>query len=87
MLRQSDKMAFVSRIGKNFYKILLSLTGLAIVFYVLIEFRLWSMDWTEYFIKVGKWEEFIFVSLIVALVSLVVLKLYHWHIRAQAGGR
>ena len=80
-------MSFASRATRNFYKILVSLIGLIIVFYILIEFRIWSGDWTTYFIKVGKWEEIIFISAIVAIISMLVLKLYGWHLRAQTGGR
>ena len=76
---------FWAHVVKNFFKIAVSLAGLAIVFYVLIEFRLWSMGWTDYFIKRGGWEEIIFVSLIVAGITTVVLKLFGWHLRLQGG--
>jgi len=80
-------MSFVGRLGNNFFKIAVSLVGLLILFYILIEFRLWSMEWTDYFLKRGSFEEIIFVSALVFIVSTVVLKLYQWHIRMQAGGR
>ena len=78
-------MSFISQITNNFFKIVMSLIGLGVVFYVLIEFRLWSGEWTNYFIKVGRWEEIIFISLIVSAISIVVLKLYSWHLRKQGG--
>ncbi len=78
---------FLAHVVGNFFKIAVTLIGLAIVFYVLIEFRLWSMDWTAYFLKTGSWEQLIFISLIIAGISLVVLKLFGWHLRMQAGGR
>lgn len=80
-------MSFLGHAGNNFFKIAVSLIGLIVVFYILIEFRLWSADWTGYFLKRGGFEEIIFVSLIVAGVSIVVLKLYSWHLRIQTGGR
>ena len=76
-------MSFVSRTSGNFFKILVTLAGLAVVFYILIEFRLWSMDWTDYFLKRARFEEIIFVSLIVAGISIVVLWLFKWHLRLQ----
>ena len=76
-------MSFVSRTSGNFFKILVTLVGLAVVFYILIEFRLWSMDWTEYLLKRARFEEIIFVSLIVAGISTVVLWLFKWHLRLQ----
>jgi len=78
---------FWAHLKTNFYRILVSLLGLVVLFYILISFRIWSMDWTDYFIKVGRWEEIIFVSLIVAGISMVLIKLYQWHIRLQTGGR
>jgi hypothetical protein len=74
---------FVKKTTGNLFKMLLTLGGLALVFYILIEFRLWSTDWTDYFMKHGRFEEIIFVSLIVAGISMVVLKLFSWHLRAQ----
>ena len=76
-------MSFVSRTSGNFFKILVTLTGLAVVFYILIEFRLWSMDWTDYLLKRARFEEIIFVSLIVAGISMIVLWLFKWHLRMQ----
>ena len=78
-------MSFASRTTGSFFRILMSLLGLTLVFYVLIEFRLWSTEWTNYFVKVGKWEEIIFISLIIAAITTVVLKLYGWHLRKQGG--
>ncbi len=75
---------FVSRTTGNLVKILITLGGLILVFYVLIEFRLWSGNWTGYFLKRGAFEEIIFVSLIVAGISIVVLWLFKWHLRLQA---
>lgn len=80
-------MSFFSRTTNNFFKIAISLIGLGLVFYVLIEFRIWSGDWTNYFIKVGRLEEIIFISLIVSAISIIVLKLYSWHLKMQTGGR
>ncbi len=75
--------SFVSRTTGNLVKILITLGGLILIFYVLIEFRLWSGDWTGYFLKRGAFEEIIFVSLIVAGISTVVLWLFKWHLRIQ----
>ena len=75
--------SFVSRTTGNLVKILITLGGLILVFYILIEFRLWSMDWTDYFLKRGAFEEIIFISLIVAGISMVVLWLFKWHMRLQ----
>lgn len=74
---------FLNNVFSNLYKILLIILGLVIVFYVLIAFRLWSMEWTDYFLKRGQWEEIIFVSLIIAGISLVVLKLFRWYVRLE----
>ena len=76
--------SFVSKTSGNFFKILITLAGLALVFYILIEFRLWSMNWTDYLLKRARFEEIIFVSLIVAGISTVVLGLFKWHLRLQA---
>lgn len=76
-------MSFVSRTTGNLFKILATLGGLAIVFYILIEFRIWSMDWTDYFLKRGSFEEIIFVSLVVMGISIVILWLFKWYLRAQ----
>ena len=75
--------SFVSRTTGNLVKILITLGGLILVFYVLIEFRLWSADWTGYFLKRGGYEEIIFVSLIIAGISTVVLWLFKWHLKLQ----
>jgi len=80
-------MGFWARIAGRFFKIALSLAALLLVFYILIDFRIWSMDWTGYFLKRGQFGEIIFVSLVVAGVSMVVLALFKWHIRIQTGGR
>lgn len=77
--------SFTSRTGSNLYKISITLAGLAFLIYILVEFRLWSMDWTGYFLKRGKWAEIIFVSIVVFLVSTVTIKLFQWHLRIQGG--
>lgn len=82
-----NEMGFIGNVAGNFFKILTTLGAIAVGFYVIMEFRLWSMDWTEYFIKVGRWEEIVFVTLVVMAISMVVLWLLKWHVRAQAGGR
>ena len=76
--------SFVSRTSGNLIKILITLGGLILVFYVLIEFKLWSMEWTGYLLKRARFEEWIFISLIVAGISTVVLWLFKWHLRIQA---
>ena len=70
-------------LSPNFFRILLTLGALALVFYILIEFRIWSSDWTDYFLKRGSFEEIIFVSVVVAGISMVILWLFKWHLRAQ----
>ena len=75
--------SFVSKTFGNLIKILITLSGLILVFYVLIEFRLWSGNWTGYFLRRGAFEEIIFVSLIVAGISTVVLWLFKWHLKIQ----
>jgi len=88
MLRVMLEMSsLVRRTGGRLYKIAISLAGLAILLYILIDFRLWSMDWTDYLLKRGRLEEIIFVSVIVFLVSTIFIKLFQWHIRLQAGRR
>ncbi len=80
-------MGLLTKVEINFYKMVVSLLGLLFVLYVLVEFRIWSMEWTEYFLKRAGWLEIIFISLVVAGISTVILKLFQWHIRMQAGGR
>ena len=82
-----EMSSLMGRTGGRLYKIAISLAGLAILFYVLIDFRLWSMDWTEYLLRRGRLEEIIFVSAVVFIVSTIVIKLFQWHIRMQAGRR
>ena len=77
----------VGSTGGRFYKIVISLVGLAVLFYILIDFRLWSMDWTDYLLKRGRLEEIIFVSAVVFIVSTILIKLFQWHIRLQGGRR
>lgn len=78
---------FAGRTGGRFFKIVVSLAGLAVLVYILIDFRIWSMDWTDYLLKRGRIEEIIFVSIVVFLVSTVLIKLFQWHIRLQGGRR
>lgn len=82
-----EMSSLVGRTGGRLFKITISLAGLAILLYVLIDFRLWSMDWTEYLLKRGRLEEIIFVSAVVFLVSTIFIKLFQWHIRIQGSGR
>jgi uncharacterized membrane protein YobD (UPF0266 family) len=82
-----EMSSLVGRTSGRIYKIAISLAGLAILVYILIDFRVWSMDWTEYLLKRGRWEEIIFVSIVVFLISTIVIKLFQWHLRMQAGGR
>ena len=76
-------MGFVRRLGGNFYKTLMVILGFLIAFYVVIEFRLWGMEWTEYFLRLGSLEEVIFVSLVVAGVGIVVIALLKWFLRLE----
>lgn len=76
-------MGFVSRTTGNLFRILLTLGALALVFYIIIEFRIWSMDWTDYFLKRGRFEEIIFVILVAMAITMVIVWLLKWHLRAQ----
>jgi hypothetical protein len=80
-------MGFFKKTGANFYKITVTLLAILFVIYILVEIRLWSMDWTEHFLKRAGWLEIIFVSLVVAGASMVLLKLLQLHLRMQTGGR
>ena len=76
-------MSFASRTTGNLFRILVTLGAFAIVIYILIEFRVWSGDWTGYFLKRGRLEEIIFVTLVCMAVTTVVIWLLKWHLRAQ----
>ncbi|MBN2067199.1 MAG: hypothetical protein JW744_01900 [Candidatus Diapherotrites archaeon] len=71
--------------GKTFgflWKLFLFLLGLAIVVYASIEFRLWSGDFTIYYLRVGDWEKIIFVTLVVTGVSMVLTRMLQWETKA-----
>ena len=76
-------MGFFFRFGGNFYKTAMVIIGFTIGFYVIIEFRLWSMEWTEYFLKFGSLEEVVFVSLVVMAIGIVVPALLKWFLRLE----
>lgn len=71
------------RIGRNFYKTAMVIIGFAIAFYIVIEFRIWGMEWTEHFLRLGSLEEVIFVSLVGMAVGMVVLALLKWFLRLE----
>jgi len=83
MLRKVNEMAFWLKFSGNFYKTIMVIIGFFIAFYFVIEFRLWGMDWTEYFLRLGRIEEVVFVSLIVAGVGIVIVGLLKWFLRLE----
>jgi len=78
---------FRRHVTGNLYTTLIFLAGLAVVVYILVAFRIWSMSWTDYFIRTWKIEELIFVFLIVSAVTIVLTSLFNWFIRKQVGRR
>lgn len=80
-------MSFVGNIGRNFFTVLVTVGVIAFGLYVIMSFKEWGGDWTGYFLRRGKWEEIIFVSLIAMAVTMVVMQLIKWHIRAQGRRR
>jgi hypothetical protein len=78
-----NETGFLFRVGGNFYKTAMVIIGFLIAFYIVVDFRLWGMEWTEYFLRLGSLEEVIFVSLVVAGVGIVVLALLKWFLRLE----
>jgi hypothetical protein len=66
----------------NLWKIFVFLLAVAIVVYVLIEFRIWSDSFTGYFFKIGDWGMLVLVLLIATAVSMGLSKLLKWEARA-----
>ena len=78
---------FWRNVTANLWKMLVFMAAFAIVVYVSIEFRVWSGEFTFYFIRVGEWEKLIFVSLVVAAISMVLIWLLRLQFRLSAGRR
>ena len=76
-------MGFVFRFGKNFYKTAIIIFGFLLAFYIIIEFRLWGMEWTEHFLRFGSLEEVIFISLVVMAIGIIVPALLKWFVRLE----
>ncbi len=73
---------FLRNLTANLWKICIFLLAIAIVVYVIIEFRIWSDSFTGYFFRIGDWEMLVFVLLIATAVSMVLSKLLRWEARA-----
>jgi uncharacterized membrane protein len=73
-------MSFWSKV-EFFYKFLILFIAFVIVTYVLTWFRIWSADFTLFFFRTGKWEGIIIVSLIVAAVSMLLIKMWQFQVR------
>jgi len=76
-------MGFAWNVSRNFFKMLITLGAIVLGLYVIMAFRFWDNDWTDYFFRTGRWEEIIFVSLVGTAVSTIVMWLLKWHVRAQ----
>ncbi len=84
--KQNPKAGSVARkTGINLYKTVMIIIGFALAIYVITEFRLWSMAWTDVFIRLWRLEEIIFVSLVVVGVTIVITWLLKWFIRLEVG--
>lgn len=66
----------------NLWKICVFLLAVAIVVYVIIEFRIWSDEFSGYFFRIGDLGMLVFVLLIVTAVTMVLSKLLRWEARA-----
>ncbi len=75
------------RVIELLWKLFLFLLGLTIVSYVLIEFRIWSSDFTLYFIRIGNWEMILFITVIVTGVTIVLTKMLQWETKTIAKPR
>jgi len=82
------KMVFMARtiVSKTVsfaWKLFIFLIAFAIVLYVSIRMRLWSGDFTFYFIRTENWGMLLLITLIGAAVSMVLIKLLMWEFRIE----
>jgi len=78
--------SFLKHVTSNFYKIAIILISIAIIIYVMVAFRIWNNDWTDYLLKRGRWEEAVFVGIILMGMGMVLTKLYQWFVRLEMRG-
>ncbi|MBN1940793.1 MAG: hypothetical protein JW772_01270 [Candidatus Diapherotrites archaeon] len=65
------------------WRISIFLAALAIVVYALFGLRVWSDDWTTYFLRTQNWVMLIAISIAVMAVSKVFIWLLQWQFRAE----
>ncbi len=78
---------FWRHITSNFYKIAMILISIAIIIYIMVAFRIWNNEWIDYLMKRGRWEEAVFVGIILMGLGMVLTKLYQWFVRMEMRGK
>ena len=65
------------------WKILIFIFSFAIVLFVSLRFRMWSGDFTMYFLRTQNWGMIAFLLIIGTGVSMILTKLLQWQFRLE----
>lgn len=65
------------------WRILVFLVTLAIMIYVVVYFRVWGIEWSKWFLWHGNLWGWIFVSMVVTGICMVIVKLVQWQVRLE----
>jgi len=63
---------------RTLFRIFLFLVSTAVVVVLLVRMKLWSADFTRYFLRTDRWLELIFVMAVGFAVSMIVERLLKW---------
>ena len=74
---------FLGKTYSRTWRITIFLAAFAIVAYFIIGFRDWQADFTTLFLRTGRWEMIIFLSLVGFVAITVLIKLLQWLFRME----
>jgi len=58
-----------------------------VIAYMLVELKIWSYDFSQFFLRSGSWVEMIFIGLVAAAVGMLLHFLATWAYHFEMGGR
>ena len=72
------------KIAGSFWRTYLFIAIFLIVIYLLVTFREWQTDFSDWFLKTGNWSMLVFITLFGFLVWNIFVKLLQWEFRIQS---
>ncbi|MDD5163508.1 MAG: hypothetical protein PHD95_04850 [Candidatus ainarchaeum sp.] len=73
----------IGRVISWSWKIIIFLIAFAIVLFISLQLRLWSGDFTLYFLRTGDWGMLLFMLLVTTAISMVLIKLLQWQFHIE----